>query len=52
MAEPRGPVILADLGDNPGAGMPADGTVMLEALLRLGAHRAVVAPINDPEAHN
>ena len=50
MAEPRGPVILADLGDNPGASTPADGTVMLEALLRLGAHRAVVAPINDPEA--
>jgi microcystin degradation protein MlrC len=50
MAEPRGPVILADLGDNPGAGTPADGTVMLEALLRLGAKQAVVAPINDPEA--
>ncbi len=50
MQAPQGPIILADIGDNPGAGAPADGTVMLEALLRHGATRAVVAPINDPEA--
>jgi microcystin degradation protein MlrC len=50
MQAPEGPVILADIGDNPGAGTPADGTVMLEALLKHGAARAVVAPINDPEA--
>jgi microcystin degradation protein MlrC len=49
MAEPAGPIVLADLGDNPGGGTPADGTTMLEALLRLGATRAVVAPMNDPE---
>jgi microcystin degradation protein MlrC len=48
MSTPEAPVILADLGDNPGAGTPADGTAMLEALLRLGAKKAVVAPINDP----
>jgi microcystin degradation protein MlrC len=47
---PQGPIILADIGDNPGAGTPADGTVLLEALLRHGAKQAVVAPINDPEA--
>lgn len=50
MKAPEGPVILADIGDNPGAGTPADGTVMLEALLKHGATRAVVAPINDPKA--
>lgn len=50
MKAPEGPIVLADIGDNPGAGTPADGTVMLEALLRLGAKKAVVAPMNDPEA--
>lgn len=50
MQASEGPVVLADIGDNPGAGTPADGTIMLEALLRLGATRAVIAPINDPQA--
>jgi microcystin degradation protein MlrC len=49
MAAPEGPIVLADIGDNPGGGTPADGTVLLEALLRLGATRTVVTPINDPE---
>jgi microcystin degradation protein MlrC len=49
MAAPQGPIVLADIGDNPGGGTPADGTVMLEALLRLGATRAVITPMNDPE---
>ncbi|MBN9393309.1 MAG: M81 family metallopeptidase [Chloroflexi bacterium] len=50
MQAPEGPIVLADIGDNPGAGTPADGTIMLEALLRHGATRAVIAPINDPQA--
>lgn len=50
MAAPRGPVVLADIGDNPGGGTPADGTVLLEALLRLGATRAALALIADPAA--
>lgn len=50
MAAPDGPVVMADIGDNPGGGTPADGTVMLEALLRLGADNAVVVPIVDPES--
>ncbi len=33
----RKPVLLADIGDNPGGGCPADGTVLLEAMLRFGA---------------
>lgn len=50
MHEPAGPIVLADIGDNPGGGAPADGTVLLEAMLRLGARNAVVVPINDPES--
>ncbi len=50
MAAPAGPIVLADIGDNPGGGTPADGTVLLDALLRLGATRAALAPLNDPEA--
>ncbi len=43
------PVILTDIGDNPGGGCPADGTVLLEAMLRLGVKNAVLVPLNDPE---
>ncbi len=50
MSAPDGPIVLADIGDNPGGGAPADGTVLLEALLRLGATNAVAVPINDPES--
>ena len=50
MDAPEGPIVLADIGDNPGGGAPADGTILLEALLRLGARNAVVVPINDPES--
>lgn len=50
MQAAEGPVVLADIGDNPGGGAPADGTVLLEALLRLGAANAVVVPITDPES--
>ncbi|HVB63331.1 MAG TPA: MlrC C-terminal domain-containing protein, partial [Nitrolancea sp.] len=50
MQAPEGPIVLADIGDNPGGGAPADGTILLEAMLRLGATNAVVVPINDPES--
>lgn len=50
MAAPTGPIVLADIGDNPGGGTPADGTILLDALLRLGATRAALAPLTDPEA--
>jgi microcystin degradation protein MlrC len=49
MSSPSAPVVLADLGDNPGGGTPCDGTVLLEALLKLGAKKAVISPICDPE---
>ena len=48
IAAPTGPIVLADIGDNPGGGTPADGTVLLEALLRLGTRDAALAPMNDP----
>ena len=34
---PDGPVVLVDLGDDPGSACPADSPVVLEALIRLGA---------------
>ena len=43
------PVILTDIGDNPGGGCPGDGTVLLEAMLRSGIKNAVLVPMNDPE---
>ncbi len=44
-----GLVVLADVGDNIGAGTPGDGTVLLAELLRQGARKATVA-IADAEA--
>ncbi|HIE52784.1 MAG TPA: M81 family peptidase [Armatimonadetes bacterium] len=49
LAEPRGPVVLADVGDNVGGGAPGDGTVLLRELLAQGAQNAVVL-LADPEA--
>jgi microcystin degradation protein MlrC len=46
---PRGPVILADVGDNIGGGSPGDGTILLRGLLEAGAQNAVVT-LADPEA--
>jgi microcystin degradation protein MlrC len=43
------PVVLVDIADNVGAGTPADGTVLLEELLRQGATGALVT-ICDPES--
>jgi microcystin degradation protein MlrC len=50
MEEPRGPVVLSDQGDNPGGGTPCDGTALLWGLLDLGAPRAALGVIADPEA--
>lgn len=49
MLESAGPVVLADLGDNPGGGTAADGTSLLWGLMDLGASGAVVSTIRDPE---
>jgi microcystin degradation protein MlrC len=43
-----GPVVLADLGDNPGGGGAADGTTVLRELLDQGVTNAGFALIYDP----
>ena len=50
MKAPEGPVVLADVADNPGGGAPGDGTEILRELLRQGATNTGVACIKDPEA--
>lgn len=49
IASASGPVILADVGDNIGAGTPGDGTALLRELIEQGAQDAVVT-IADAEA--
>lgn len=49
MDAPAGPVILADLSDNPGGGGPADSTHILAKLIELKARNVGVAIITDPE---
>ena len=49
MAEPRGPVVLADAQDNPGAGGTGDTVGILEALVRNHARRAAMGIIADEE---
>lgn len=49
MGSERKPVVLADLGDNPGGGTTCDGTALLWGLLDLGAPNAAVGVIVDPE---
>lgn len=49
MEAPEGPIVLADIGDNPGGGSACDGTSLVWGLLDLGAENAAVAEIADPE---
>lgn len=50
MASKSGPVLIADLGDNPDDGAPGDGTTVLWALLDLGVRNATIAAIADEQA--
>jgi microcystin degradation protein MlrC len=43
-----GPVVLADVSDNPGGGSPGDSTFILQALLDRGMTRAALGPLWDP----
>jgi microcystin degradation protein MlrC len=45
-----GPIVLADVSDNPGGGAPGDGTEILRELIKQGATNVGVAIIKDPEA--
>lgn len=44
----KGPVVLADMGDNSGGGAPGDATFMLEALIARGMTNTALGIIWDP----
>lgn len=46
----KGPVVIADAQDNPGAGASSDSTGLLRALVDGGARGAALALLNDPAA--
>lgn len=46
----EGPIILADVSDNPGGGAPGDGTVILQQLLESEVKDVGLAIIKDPDA--
>jgi microcystin degradation protein MlrC len=50
MQAEEGPVILADVADNPGDGTTQDSTAILASLIRHGAQDALLAVINDADA--
>jgi len=45
-----GPLVLADVSDNPGGGAPGDSTHLLHALLKHGVTDIAIGPIWDPGA--
>lgn len=45
-----GPLLLADIADNPGGGSAQDGTVLLRALLEAGIENVALAAVVDPAA--
>ncbi len=47
--EAEGPILLADVADNTGAGASGDGTEVLRSLIKHNARSAVVALMYDPE---
>lgn len=50
LAEPSGPVVLADPADNAGGGAPTDNTTILRHLIEVDAQDAAIGPIWDPIA--
>ncbi|TIT07066.1 MAG: M81 family metallopeptidase, partial [Mesorhizobium sp.] len=44
------PVVIADIWDNPGGGVPGDGTIVLREMLKRGVNKVGVATIWDPIA--
>ena len=49
-ANPAKPAVIADVWDNPGGGVPGDGTFVLRKLIERGAGRIGLATIWDPVA--
>lgn len=50
MQAKEGPIVLADIADNPTGGAAGDSTVILKELLEAGADDVVIATLADPEA--
>jgi len=50
LAAPKGPVVIADVWDNPGGGTAGDATVLLAELIAKGATDVAVGTIWDPIA--
>lgn len=50
LAATKGPVVLADVWDNPGGGVAGDSTILLRRLLDRGARSVALATIWDPIA--
>ncbi|KKB08751.1 M81 family metallopeptidase [Devosia chinhatensis] len=50
LAAPKGPVVIADVWDNPGGGTAGDATIILDELIRRGARNVAVGTIWDPIA--
>ena len=50
LAAPKGPVVIADVWDNPGGGTAGDATVLLAELIAKGATGVAVGTIWDPIA--
>ncbi|MFV0386545.1 M81 family metallopeptidase [Paracoccus sp. (in: a-proteobacteria)] len=50
MAAPQGPVVIADMWDNPGGGTAGDATVILKELMARGARDVAIGTIWDPVA--
>ncbi|MCO5071834.1 MAG: M81 family metallopeptidase [Rhizobiaceae bacterium] len=51
-AKPGHPAVIADIWDNPGGGVPGDGTIVLREVLKSGPRKVGVATIWDPIAVN
>ena len=52
LANPHGPVVVADQADNAGGGAPSDSTFVLAELLRRGVSNAGIAMLWDPTVVN
>lgn len=50
LAAPKGPVVIADVWDNPGGGTAGDATVILEELIARGVTDVAVGTVWDPIA--
>jgi microcystin degradation protein MlrC len=48
LAQPGGPIVIADTTDNAGGGAPSDNTTFIHRLIARGVQGAAVAPIWDP----